>query len=77
MGAYRKAHQPSRGIHVRLNEDLVRRLDESCDKYNISRAMILERALERHLDHMERMMERLEQISNAPDKEESGEQHPD
>lgn len=75
--AYRKPNQSSKGLHVRLNDELVERLDKTCERHSISRAMIIERAVERHLDYLDKMMARLDQINDEPTtKETEGEHHP-
>ena len=53
--SYREQTKNSKGIHVRLDGDLLTRLENLCKKRGISRAKAIEQAVVAHCDQQDRV----------------------
>lgn len=52
--SYREPSEDVASLHIRVNRDLVRRLDEQAHKRVVSRALLVQKAIEAMLDKLEK-----------------------
>jgi predicted DNA-binding protein len=57
--SYREKGERAKGLHVRLDEETARWLDTASSHWQVSKALLIQRAIQRYREHLAKLDEKL------------------